>query len=715
MSRIDGNSEALKQLRAELEPVHRDFNRLDAKTLKRGPRLPRLAVVGEASCGKSSVLDAFTHIGFPVKEQNGTLFTTAVILRCTQLAKAEAKVNNGDTKTAPTGSRLQTLERRGPDERDFAGIVDDAKALLRIQRSDGYCPQHGLYIKVSGPDLLPLFITDLPGILWDDEQRNDDDAVLCRELAEREMANTDVVILAVVSAQNGPNALKILDLVKKYDPRGERTLGIITKPDLAVSQADQLKFANLVRNMDPEYRLDLGWHMLRNRPYSGWTVSAEERDLVETEFFRMAPWSSVPPQARGAWMLRLRLGHILQASILKGLPDLSMATEAKMETLDIRLQRLGPPLSTVEEARNCMVKVAAQFQTLLAAALKGDYTDTFFGDGGVGYGAYRHEDTVVRRLRTLMGNLNRSFALVMVNSGAKRHFINSDGSGDYKAQVPSQLIPFVEFYHQPGPDATPREEFIAEVENMIPVNSSEAVIASLFREQAAPWESIATTHIELAKSTVKAFVESTMTHIVGTDNKILGEALRTFVDPFFIRTSMELELKLKELLKHYKEGHIQPHDTAFRRFLFQQQAGLQYRPLARNPDLKSWSIDRTNAEAAVDEMTSYYNFTLQTFTDNVITLVVDNCLISHMPDIITLDRVLELNDEDLQMFVTETEEMKQRRTDIKIERFELKEALSACQKHLDRGFSGVPLVLRPTAGSDVTGIPSQPPSTLSSF
>jgi hypothetical protein len=81
-------------------------------------------------------------------------------------------------------------------------------------------------------------------------------------------------------------------------------------------------------------------------------------------------------------------------------------------------------------------------------------------------------------------------------------------------------------------------------------------------------------------------------------------------------------------------------------------------------------------------------FTLQTFTENVITLVVDNCLISHMPDIITLDRVLELNDEDLEMFVTETEEMKQRRTDIKIERFELKEALSACQKHLDRGFSG---------------------------
>lgn len=68
--------------------------------------------------------------------------------------------------------------------------------------------------------------------------------------------------------------------------------------------------------------------------------------------------------------------------------------------------------------------------------------------------------------------------------------------------------------------------------------------------------------------------------------------------------------------------------------------------------------------------------------------MVDNCLLANLNEIITLDRVLELTDEDVQLFVTETEEMKQRRTDLKIERFELRKALSACQKHLDRGFSG---------------------------
>ncbi|KAF7538993.1 hypothetical protein G7Z17_g12527 [Cylindrodendrum hubeiense] len=689
MGRIDGSSEALQQLRAELEPIHRDFNRLDALTLRRGLRLPRVAVVGELSSGKSSVLEAFTHIDFPIRELHGTLFTTALILRCSSVAKADAKITTGD-KSPKSETRIQPLKRSGADQRDLGGIIEDATSSLEIKRIDGSYPQHGLYIKLSGPDLLPLFIVDLPGIRWQAEYRAD--ALLCRELAEREMLNPDVTILAVIPAQDSPNVFKILDMVRRYDPRGERTLGIITKPDMATSQAEQIKFAKVATNMDPTYKLGLGWHILRNRSASECGISSLERDSIESELFRSSPWSSIPAQARGAWMLRVRLSRILQDSIKKSFPDLSKATENKLEAIEARLARLGPPLCSIDEARNYMFKVAARFQILAAAALRGEYSDAFFGEITFDNVSSPSDDTRVRKLRALMGDLNSAFALVLVTKGAQQRITDSEHPPENETEIPAHLQPLVEFYHQADTTSTPKNELVSHVEKMLSSNTSgqgfttEKMVTHLFRNQSSPWESITTTHFELAKSSVKAFVEAALAHIIGTDNRALGQVLKTFVDPFFEQKSEELESKLKELLKYYKEGYIQTHETNFRRILLQGQSALQ--TTTSPTEQGAWSTTRSNAEAAVTEMTKYYNFALQTFTENVIILGVENCLVSQMLEILNLDRVLELSDDKLKVLTTEPLETTQRRAALQLERSDLTAALKACQRHQNRGVSG---------------------------
>lgn len=615
MGRIDGSSEALQQLRAELEPIHRDFYRLDALTLRRGLRLPRVAVVGELSSGKSSVLEAFTHIDFPVGARHGTLFTTAVILRCTSVAKADAKITTGD-KSIASGTRIQPLKGTGADQRDLAGVIADSKSFLKIEDTDDACyPQHGLYVKISGPNLLPLFITDLPGIRW--QAKNQQDALLCRELAGREMLNPDVTILAVIPAQDSPNAFRILNMVRQYDPKGERTLGIITKPDTAFSQAEQIKFAKVAINMDPEYKLGLGWHILRNRSPSELGTSSQERDYLESEFFRSAPWSSIPAQARGAWMLRVRLGQILQDSIKKSFPELSKATEEKLQAIGARLTRLGPSLCSVDEARNYMFKVAAHFQILAAAALRGDYSDGFFGEITFANESSPSEDSRVRKLRTLLSDLNSAYALVLVTKGAQRHIADLERLHENEVHIPPHLQPLVDFYHHDEPISTSRNELVSRVEHMLSPNTTgvgsvtETVVSSLFREQSSAWKSIATTYLELTKSSVKAFVEAALAHIIGTDNRALGEVLKIFVDPFFERQSQKLAVKLKELLNHYNEGHLQPHDTDFRRILLQGRRGIENQSVLQTPvsttDQEAWSITRSNAESVVTEMSKYYN------------------------------------------------------------------------------------------------------------
>jgi hypothetical protein len=82
-------------------------------------------------------------------------------------------------------------------------------------------------------------------------------------------------------------------LARDVDRKGNRTLGVITKPDmLPPGSESELSFANLARNQDIEFRL--GWHVPRNRDYDNRHVSLTTRDAIETEFFSKGIWGGVP-------------------------------------------------------------------------------------------------------------------------------------------------------------------------------------------------------------------------------------------------------------------------------------------------------------------------------------------------------------------------------------------------------------------------------------
>ena len=55
----------------------------------------------------------------------------------------------------------------------------------------------------------------------------------------------------------------ILTKVRKVDPEGQRTLGIITKPDYLKTRASESLWINLAQNKNVYF--ELGWHMLKNR------------------------------------------------------------------------------------------------------------------------------------------------------------------------------------------------------------------------------------------------------------------------------------------------------------------------------------------------------------------------------------------------------------------------------------------------------------------
>jgi hypothetical protein len=110
---------------------------------------------------------------------------------------------------------------------------------------------------------------------------------------------------------------------REYDPSGDRTLGIITKPDyLHEGSESERHYVDLAQNKDVSFRL--GWHILRNRDYQERNNTAEERDRAEEDFFSKGIWTCLSPNQLGIRTLKPKLSHVL-----KGEPPPTMLPDSR--------------------------------------------------------------------------------------------------------------------------------------------------------------------------------------------------------------------------------------------------------------------------------------------------------------------------------------------------------------------------------------------------
>jgi hypothetical protein len=98
------------------------------------------------------------------------------------------------------------------------------------------------------------------------------------------------VILAVVNAEGNVNDHGILERARKVDPNGERTFGIITKPDkLEAGLTNETNWLGLARqSKDAFFRFGKGCHVMVNRTGQDTVdrTSSEDRDRNEEEFLQ---------------------------------------------------------------------------------------------------------------------------------------------------------------------------------------------------------------------------------------------------------------------------------------------------------------------------------------------------------------------------------------------------------------------------------------------
>ncbi|KAK5110582.1 hypothetical protein LTR85_000997 [Meristemomyces frigidus] len=220
-----------------------------------------------------------------------------------------------------------------------------------------------LRINVLGMTGLHLSVVDLPGLISvPSEEQTEDDLETVHALVDTYVRNTRTIILAVVQANNDIANQGIIQKSRKYDPLGQRTVGIITKPDL-INKGTEARIARLARNQDTT-RLKLGFFILKNPTPADLLAKITLRQREEGE------------RAVDIANLRHFLQQLLDRHVAKELPNVKKEIKKLVEKVEKQLDDLGEERPTAGHLRTYLSRLAMPFHILASAALHGNYDIT---------------------------------------------------------------------------------------------------------------------------------------------------------------------------------------------------------------------------------------------------------------------------------------------------------------------------------------------------
>lgn len=474
--------------------------------------LPQIVVVGDQSCGKSSVLEAITGLDFPQNSQKCTRFPTLVRLRHAPQESCTVKIIPGTNHTQAEKDSLSRFSGTRNDLKEFGNLVRKASDKICPQGYSHWSAGDKLWVESAGPEMCHLAFVDLPGFIQTDAQEQSlDDMNNILELGRTFMNQEGTVILAVVSAQNDLSNQSVLKEAKAANKTLDRIMGIITKPDLAKSVDMEGKYIVLASGNDPRNRFPLGWHVLRNRGPHELPESHKRRNELEDEFFanpEHSNWRSLGEKNIGVAALRIKLGDALSRLTRDRIPIVDEKIRKQLNECEDRLFRLGESKETAQQMRQDFEQRCETCSKFTLAAAEGHYDQI---SGPLLKYDFFCEDS--RRLRARVETTHEDFGAAMYVFGPEVHINEDENSSFYTMETSPS-------YHMHIPKRVSRAKYTATVvDPLLKNNPSRApnsqrdpeLIYDLFRRFSHRWDQITDIHISTVNETCKGFCRELVT------------------------------------------------------------------------------------------------------------------------------------------------------------------------------------------------------------
>ncbi|OQN96115.1 hypothetical protein B0A48_18361 [Cryoendolithus antarcticus] len=459
-----------------------------------------------------------------------------------------------------------------------------------------------LRIRILGPSGLHLSIVDLPGLItFASEDQTEADVQTVHRMVDSYVEKPRTIILAVVQAGNDIANQSIIRKSKTFDRAGQRTVGIITKPDL-INEGAEGNIATLAKNQGTT-KLKLGFFLLKNpSPKERESASTPKmRSEEELRYFMSCPWKDqkLEPGRVGIDKLKTFLQNLLDQHIEKELPKVRDQIKAMIRSTEQDIVLLPPERPTTSYLRMFLSDLAMQYNHLTTAALNGDYQTshaTFFTTDGIRIGP--------TRLRALIHSLNTSFSDRMRDKGQKlkmgypsdtEAWVNSIGpvyrAGRKKKVAKGLAEPWwgawANLTEEDLPGTTPGEpledsgqpdvvefiqsssdvdqKFVTEAEmktwvymttrgRELPGNYNPVLLTALFHQQSVPWQHVASEHVEIVHTSIVSFVQKAIAQL-RLEEHVLAE-IKESIEPRLQERKQRAEDALMQLCTDERQQPI---------------------------------------------------------------------------------------------------------------------------------------------------------------
>ncbi|KAH6675420.1 dynamin family protein-like protein [Halenospora varia] len=661
--------------------------------------LPQLVVCGDQSAGKSSVLEALTEIPFPRNDNLCTRFATEIILRRAPHNKLTIKVIPDDQRSVAEQNKIRAFQESIVDLEELPQIMKKAMGIIGIDgepeadftaSAGGAFARDVLSIEIEGPSRPQLTLVDIPGLIANATKGvTEADVKMVAEITDHYISQPRTICLAVISATNDHANQPILTKVRHYDPEGDRTLGIITKPDrLPAGSGSEKAFISLAENEDVFFRL--GWHVLKNRKFEEADSSLLERNLSEAAFFRTSNFKKLPKESVGIDTLRSRLSHLLFEHVKQELPKLRQDLEDALKDTRSHLELMGSKRSTAEDCKDYLSKLSQECYDICKAAVDGHYEGEYFRtpiENGISSRA--ESEVSICRIRAVVQNLNTEFTDLFVRN-AHRYHIDMDKEG----ASPFDPKSAIDFKHRFDPESiipirVTKDQALKWVGRAqahsrgreLAGNYNPLLVGELFWEQASKWEALATEHIEYTSTKCRYFLKTLLEDKCPKDVecRLWDSKIHDALKERSKAAREELDLLMTEVksypinYNHYYTETIKKRRQNRQRMALEESVkqatktetldseeghsqtitSVDIEQVASTLTEDSGSMEDFSCEEALDCLIAIYKVTQKTFIANITTQVIERHIVKGLEHIFSPYVVTRMSDTEVEAIASE--------------------------------------------------------------
>ncbi|KXN83765.1 Interferon-induced GTP-binding protein Mx1 [Leucoagaricus sp. SymC.cos] len=356
--------------------------------------LPKIAVIGSQSAGKSSLIEAVTGINVP--RDSGTC--TRCPMECTMSSTAPSGWMCSISLRSGAPGQFSQATRFGPDIRRKDEVelwlrraqgailstdpnktqwhdqsADQIKQAIAAGTGMRMFSEDTIVVDIQDQGLTDLSFVDLPGLIQNAEQKSID---LIRNLSTHYIQSENALILIAMPAIDDIQNQGAFKLGKEADPNGRRTIGVLTKPDLLGSGSTGLHdilrqtMQNLPGSRD---HLQHGYYCVRLPDDAKRREGYTAQNLPNPDFFdKTPPWCDIRDRGRfGIKSLVQNISVLLAQLIEANLPRLRERVETELRSCINSLSQL-PPIYQVDNPMTSILRMINEFLGEIDRASVGD-------------------------------------------------------------------------------------------------------------------------------------------------------------------------------------------------------------------------------------------------------------------------------------------------------------------------------------------------------